>query len=93
MQTYHILLIEDDLSIVENLTAYLTAESFSVVSASGQDQALSLLETFHPDLVLLDITLAQGNGYSTCTAIKKDFTNSGHFSYCPDRRIFRCDRS
>ena len=30
MQTYHILLIEDDLSIVENLTAYLTAESFSV---------------------------------------------------------------
>ena len=71
MQTYHILLIEDDLSIVENLTAYLTAESFSVVSASGQDQALSLLETFHPDLVLLDITLAQGNGYSTCTAIKK----------------------
>lgn len=71
MQTYHILLIEDDLSIVENLTAYLTAEGFSVVSASGQDQALSLLETFHPDLVLLDITLSQGNGYSTCTAIKK----------------------
>lgn len=37
MQTYHILLIEDDLSIVENLTAYLTAEGFSVVSASGQN--------------------------------------------------------
>lgn len=71
MQTYHILLIEDDLSIVENLTAYLTAEGFSVISASGQEQALSLLETFHPDLVLLDITLSQGNGYSTCTAIKK----------------------
>ena len=59
MQTYHILLIEDDLSIVENLTAYLTAESFSVVSASGQDQALSLLETFHPDLVLQTLSTSR----------------------------------
>lgn len=70
MPDHHILLVEDDASIVENLTAYLTTEGFKVSSADSQTAALTLINTAHPDLVLLDVTLSQGNGYSTCTAIK-----------------------
>lgn len=65
-----VLLVEDDPDIVENLTAYLGEEGFLVKASAGQKEALDLLEEERFDLVLLDVTLAQGNGYSTCTAIK-----------------------
>ena len=65
-----VLLIEDDPAIVENLSAFLKEEGFEVTSTDGQSRALSQIEAKRPDLILLDVTLAQGNGYSTCTAIK-----------------------
>ncbi len=65
-----VLLVEDDPDIVENLTAYLGEEGFLVKASAGQKEALDLLEEERFDLILLDVTLAQGNGYSTCTAIK-----------------------
>lgn len=68
-----VLLVEDDPDIVENLTAYLGEEGFLVKASAGQKEALELLEEERFDLVLLDVTLAQGNGYSTCTAIKAKY--------------------
>lgn len=68
MQT--ILLVEDDQRIVENLTDYLEGEGFRVRSASGQAQALERLEQEPFDLVLLDISLADGNGFAVCSAVK-----------------------
>lgn len=65
-----VLLVEDDRLIVENLTEYLGKEGFSVKSAKGQNKAMELLKSTPFDLILLDITLAQGNGYSVCTAVK-----------------------
>lgn len=68
MQT--ILLVEDDQRIVENLTEYLEGEGFQVRSAPGQTQALERLEGERFDLVLLDISLSDGNGFAVCSAIK-----------------------
>ena len=68
-----LLLVEDDKSIVINLTEFLTAEGFSVKNAPGQHDALSELEKDRFDLVLLDISLADGNGFSLCSAIKTDY--------------------
>ena len=65
-----VLLIEDDSAIVENLSAFLKGEGFEVTAADGQHKGLEQIEEERPDLILLDVTLAQGNGYSTCTAIK-----------------------
>lgn len=65
-----LLLVEDDAAIVENLTAFLKEEGFLTVQASGQKQALALLEQEKVDLALLDISLEDGNGYAICTAIK-----------------------
>ncbi len=65
-----ILLVEDDRSIVQNLTAFLKEEGFAVTWADGQTKALQYMEEGQFSLVLLDVTLAEGNGYSTCTAIK-----------------------
>lgn len=68
-----ILLVEDDRTIVGNLTDYLQSEGFYVLSVSGQTAALELLSEEKADLVLLDVSLAEGNGFSACSAIKKDY--------------------
>lgn len=68
-----ILLVEDDKGIVNNLTEFLETEGFAVKSANGQKGALGLLEKERFDLVLLDISLADGNGFAVCSAIKADY--------------------
>ncbi len=68
-----ILLVEDDKGIIENLTAFLTKEGFLVKSANGQRDALELVAKEKFDLVLLDISLADGNGFAVCSAIKSDY--------------------
>lgn len=67
-----ILLVEDDGSIVENLTEFLAGEGFRVDASSGQREALDRLETGTYDLVLLDISLSEGNGFAVCSYIKKN---------------------
>lgn len=68
-----ILLVEDDKGIVTNLTEYLTKEGYAVKNASGQKDALQFVKTEKFDLVLLDISLSDGNGFSVCKAIKSDY--------------------
>ena len=66
-----ILIVEDDADIVENLSVLLRDNGFSFCHAPDTKGALDLLHTENIDLVLLDITLSDGNGYSVCTAVKR----------------------
>lgn len=68
-----ILLVEDDRGIVENLTEFLTSEGYGVKNASGQTEALKLLTSESFNLVLLDISLSDGNGFAVCSAIKSEY--------------------
>lgn len=68
-----ILLVEDDKTIVTNLTEYLNGAGYIVRSVSGQAAAMSALAVEKADLVLLDVSLAEGNGFSACSAIKSEF--------------------
>ena len=68
-----ILLIEDDKAIIANLTEFLNNEGYIVKSVSGQTAAMNLLTEEKADLVLLDISLAEGNGFATCKAIKAEY--------------------
>ena len=65
-----ILLVEDDKEIIVNLTEFLTKEGFSIKNAKGQVAAIELVENETFDLVLLDVSLADGNGFAVCSAIK-----------------------
>ncbi len=68
---YRILLVEDDSQIVAGLSEYLQAEGFIVDRAAGQRQALRKMEEGAFELVLVDISLADGNGYAVCAAAKE----------------------
>ncbi len=41
--------------------------------ASGQTKALSMMEKERFDLVLLDISLSEGNGFAVCKAVKSNY--------------------
>ena len=67
-----LLLVEDDETIVENFCVLLQQEGFLIESVSGQKHAIELLEEKNYDLVLLDISLADGNGFAICSYIKQN---------------------
>lgn len=66
----HILLVEDDALIVASLTELLRDEGYGVSVADTQNGAVSAAAELRPDLVLLDVTLKEGNGFAACAAIK-----------------------
>ncbi|MCR5516704.1 MAG: response regulator transcription factor, partial [Lachnospira sp.] len=66
-----ILLVEDDTSIIASLSQYLESEGFSLKSVSGQRDAIEIINKEAFDIVLLDLSLADGNGYGVCLEIKK----------------------
>lgn len=67
----NILIVEDDLDIVKNLHILLQEEDFKVHSVTTRKAALEEIAKNHYDLILLDLTLPDGNGYSVCTTIKR----------------------
>lgn len=68
-----ILLVEDDVTIIKNLTEFLNKEGFEVQNAKGQTKSLELMNSEKFDLVLLDVSLADGNGFAVCSAIKQNY--------------------
>jgi len=67
-----ILLIEDDAAIITHLTEFLEKEGFTIENALGQRAALDKIDKNGYDLALLDISLADGNGFAVCAAIKSN---------------------
>lgn len=67
----HIFLVEDDTEIAKNLSLLLQSEGFKVTHAASQGEAIKVMNTSSYDLVLLDISLPDGNGFAVCTAIRE----------------------
>ena len=61
-----ILLVEDDFAIVHSLQEYLNLEGFASDHASGQKEAEELLKTKQYQLLLLDVSLKDGDGFAVC---------------------------
>ena len=66
-----ILLVEDDKSIIEALQNYLKGEHFETLTASGQSEAEAVLDKHTPQMLLVDLSLADGDGFGVCNAAKK----------------------
>ena len=68
-----ILLVEDDGQIAAYLGELLRAEGFDTQIASSKKEAGECLLAQAFDLVLLDVSLPDGNGFSICAEIKKEY--------------------
>lgn len=69
-----ILLVEDDGGIVWALNEVLRGEGFEVCAVSGETEAKRYLEGGSlPDVILLDLSLADGNGFSLFCTVKEKY--------------------
>lgn len=66
-----IFLVEGDKEIAKNLKRLLCSEGFQVVHASTQKESVMELARNKFDIVLVDISLPDGNGFTVCTEIKQ----------------------
>lgn len=67
----NVLLIEDDKIISSSIKYYLDNEGFSTSIVDNEKDALNLLENNKFNIILLDITLGNENGFELFNKIKK----------------------
>ena len=66
-----ILIVEDDEGIAEFEVLELVHEGFEVQWAKDGREALSIFESFRPDIILLDIMLPEISGLEVLRRIRK----------------------
>ncbi len=72
-----ILIADDNEANVELLEAYLSGlEVETAVAVDGQD-TLDKVQSFRPDLILLDIMMPKFSGFEVCQRLKNDSATSG----------------
>jgi DNA-binding response OmpR family regulator len=73
-----VLVVDDEPHIVEFLSDNLVADDFVVLTASSGSEAISMLTTSRPDVVLLDIVLPDMSGHEVCRIVRDgDGVNDG----------------
>jgi DNA-binding response OmpR family regulator len=71
MATEKILIVDDEANICELLRLYLEKEGYTTQVVNDGNTAISVFETFKPDMVLLDIMLPGLDGWQICREIRK----------------------
>lgn len=72
-----ILVIDDHAPTCKLVRVLLEGEGYEVRSASDADSALALLETYRPQLILMDIRLPGMDGLALTRLLKADPGHSG----------------
>jgi len=66
-----LLLVDDDRSLTELLSSYLTNQGFRVQVSHDGKEGLKMLFQYPPDLVVLDVTMPQRDGWETLERIRE----------------------
>jgi DNA-binding response OmpR family regulator len=67
-----ILIVEDEKDILELVKLYLEKEGFRTATAVTGLQGLKQVKAEHPDLIVLDLMLAEMDGLEVCKRIRAD---------------------
>jgi two-component system cell cycle response regulator len=70
--TARVLVVDDILANVRLLEAKLTSEYFEVCTAMNGADALEAVESFNPDIILLDVMMPGIDGIEVCRRIKSN---------------------
>ncbi|MBE0369597.1 response regulator [Pseudoalteromonas aurantia] len=70
MALQRILAVDDEPFNLEILEEILEDLNFDLLTASSGPECLEIIETFDPQVILLDVSMPQMNGYDVCRAIK-----------------------
>ncbi len=70
MNNYSILVIDDEPDNFEVVETLLVPENYQIYYASNGVEALAALDTFNPDLILLDVLMPGMDGLEVCKRLK-----------------------
>lgn len=76
---FKILVTEDDPALLYAYSRILESAGYEIAQAAAREDCLRLCRESHPDLVLLDTILADGDGLEICKEIKNDGSLAGIF--------------
>ncbi len=71
MDKQKILIVDDDNNIAELISLYLTKECFDTYIAADGEEALKAIQSYQPNLILLDIMLPGIDGYEVLRELRK----------------------
>ena len=66
-----VLIADDEPNIVTSLEYLMTKSGYEVAIARNGEEALALVESFQPDLVLLDVMMPRRSGYEVCQRMRE----------------------
>jgi len=67
-----ILIVDDDKSLVKSVKYHLEHKGYSTYVAYDGKQALEMVASHHPDLIILDIIMPNMDGYEVIKALKSN---------------------
>lgn len=68
-----ILIVDDDANIAELISLYLTKECFETMIVGDGESALLAMDSFQPNLILLDLMLPGIDGYQVCREVRAKY--------------------
>lgn len=68
--THKILIADDEPNIVISLEFLMKREGFEVAVAVDGDEALEKVESFRPDVLLLDVMMPKKSGFEVCEILR-----------------------
>ena len=69
-----ILIVDDDNNIAELISLYLTKECFETFIVNDGESVMSAMESFAPNLILLDLMLPGMDGYQVCREVRAKYS-------------------
>lgn len=72
MDTYTILIVDDEADILDLLQYNIEREGYKVLLASDGEEAVKVAKKHRPDLILLDIMMPKMDGIEVCRQIKEE---------------------
>ena len=69
--TKKVLIVDDEPNIVAALEYLLEKSGYEVSVADNGEEALARVQSFSPDLVLLDVMMPRVNGYEVCRRMRE----------------------
>src|SRR5512139_2772151 len=70
-QSTHILVIDDEPQILRALRPILTVRHFQVTAASRGEEGLTLAAAHPPDVIILDLSLPDMDGFAVCASLRE----------------------
>lgn len=72
-----VLIIDDDKDLLDVITCLLNKKGFEVAVCDNLDDALNTIDTFNPEVIILDVFLNDIDGLEICRKLKS-FSQTRH---------------